>query len=214
MLKALIFDMDGLLFDSERVVQRAWNIAGREMGMDNFGDHIYNTIGLNVVSREKYFKKTVSPDFPMERFSEMTRKAFHEIEENEGIPLKSGAAELLKLSKSREYKLAVASSSRRIHGTTLLKSGQIDNYFDEMIFGDMVQHAKPDPEIFLTAAELLEVKPDEAIVLEDSPNGIRAAQAARMISIMIPDLVKPTDEIRATATHVFESLYGVINLLS
>ncbi|MFV0362279.1 MAG: HAD family hydrolase [Suipraeoptans sp.] len=214
MIKAIIFDMDGLLFDSERVVQRSWNIAGDKMGISNFGDHIYNTIGLNVVGREAYFKRAVSPDFPMERFSDMTRKAFHEIADSEGIPLKPGVKELLRFAKARGYKLAVASSSRRVHGTTMIKNANIDTYFDAMIFGDMVKNAKPDPEIFLTAAKLLGLNPSEAIVLEDSPNGIKAAGAASMISFMIPDLVMPDEAVRQTASGVFDSLYSIIDLLS
>ena len=89
-IKGLVFDMDGLLFDSERVVQKSWNEVGRQMGFgERFGDHIYHTIGFNVVRREQYFKEHVSPDFPMEEFTENTRRIYHRIMEEDATSLRS-----------------------------------------------------------------------------------------------------------------------------
>lgn len=214
MIKALIFDMDGLLFDSERVVQRSWNIVGKEMGYEQFGDHIYNTIGLNIDGRREYFQKSVKADFPMEDFSQRTRDVFYEIEGSEGIPLKPGACELIDFAKNKGYKLAVASSSRRVHGINLLKKTGIKDCFDTQIYGDMVTRAKPDPEIFLTACASLEIKLEEAIVLEDSPNGIKAAHLAGALPVMIPDLVVPSAEVKAMCAGIYNSLFGLVSTLS
>ena len=89
-MKAFIFDMDGLIFDSERVVQRSWNIVGCEMGYGNIGEHIYNTLGMNVVSRKNYFLKHIDPKFPHEEFTARTRVVFREIVDREGLAVKPG----------------------------------------------------------------------------------------------------------------------------
>lgn len=99
-IKGLVFDMDGLLFDSERVVQKSWNEVGRQMGFgERFGDHIYHTIGFNVVRREQYFKEHVSPDFPMEEFTENTRRIYHRIMEEDGVDRKPGGRGAFKVCK-------------------------------------------------------------------------------------------------------------------
>ena len=138
-IKGLVFDMDGLLFDSERVVQKSWNEVGRQMGFgERFGDHIYHTIGFNVVRREQYFKEHVSPDFPMEEFTENTRRIYHRIMEEDGVDRKPGAEELLKYAKEHGYRLALATSSRELHAQLLLKKYGLFDYFDGAVYGNMV----------------------------------------------------------------------------
>ena len=91
----LVFDMDGLIFNSERVVQRSWDYAGKVLGYEHFGEHIYHTIGFNVTRREAYFRENVCPDFPMEEFNQLTRKRYHQIVEEEGLEKKPGVEALL-----------------------------------------------------------------------------------------------------------------------
>ncbi|MEF9945482.1 MAG: HAD family phosphatase [Lachnospiraceae bacterium] len=213
MIKALVFDMDGLIFDSERIVQRTWEAAGDEMGMPHLGEHIYNTIGFNLASRTKYFKENVKEDFPMEEFSQRTRMKFREIVDAEGLTVKKGARELILFAKNAGYRLAVATSSRREHATNMFREANLYEYFDGFVFGDMVQHAKPDPEIYLTACQIIGVEPKCAIALEDAPSGIRAATAAGMRTIMVPDLVQPSEEISKMLWHQVTSLEEVITLL-
>lgn len=213
MIEAIVFDMDGLLFDSERVVQRSWNMAGEELGLGTIGDHIYNTLGMNLKSRTLYFKNAYGPDFPMEQFNISTRMYFREIADKEGVPLKPGVEELLKHAKGLGLKLAVATSSREEYSVRLLKDGGIYEYFDGFVFGDMVENAKPDPEIYLLACEKIGAKPENSIALEDSPNGIRAGYAAGMYPVMVPDLVKPAEEIKKLTYRVLSSLLEVIELL-
>ena len=193
-ITALIFDMDGLIFDSERVVQRSWNRAGEVLGIPKMGEHIYHTIGFNVVRREQYFRTAIREDFPMERFNELTRAFFKEIVASEGLAMKPGVKELLAYAKENGYKLAVASSSRREHAVNLLTEAGVYSYFDGSVFGDMVKNAKPDPEIYRTACEVI-----QAVA------GLRA--------IMIPDLVQPDEETMKGVWKKYNTLLDVLELL-
>lgn len=116
--------MDGLLFDSERIVQRSWEIAGDELGIPHMGDVIYHTLGMNRAGRNEYFRKYIREDFPFEEFGKLTRDNFWKIVDKEGLPLKKGAKELLAYGKSQGYKMAVATSSSREYAMgNLIRAG-------------------------------------------------------------------------------------------
>ncbi|SHK39428.1 HAD family hydrolase [Hespellia stercorisuis] len=213
-IKAIIFDMDGLIFDSERVVKRSWDIAGEMLALGPIGsNHIHNTLGFNVVRREQYFKGVFGEDFPMERFNQITRKVFREIADTEGVAMKPGVIELLKFAKENGIRTAVATSSRREHSSQMLQDAGIWSFFDGAVFGDMVANAKPDPEIYIKAANAIHAAPVNCIALEDSPAGIQSSHAAGMYPIMIPDLVQPTDEIKKLCWKKFKSLNDVVAML-
>ena len=205
--------MDGLLFDSERIVQRSWEIAGDELGIPHMGDVIYHTLGMNRAGRNEYFRKYIREDFPFEEFGKLTRDNFWKIVDKEGLPLKKGAKELLAYGKSQGYKMAVATSSSREYAMGNLIRAGIDSYFDSVVCGDMVKKAKPDPEIYLKAAALVGTLPECCMALEDAPAGIRAAHAAGMIPVLIPDLLEPPVEIAELAFRKYKSLREVIPLL-
>ncbi|HJB18729.1 MAG TPA: HAD family phosphatase [Candidatus Bariatricus faecipullorum] len=212
-LDALVFDMDGLIFDSERVVQRTWNDAGEQLGYGKIGEHIYNTLGFNVKRRKEYFQGVFGQDFPMDDFNRITRARFQEIVAEEGLAMKPGVRELLNWAHSRGIKTAVATSSRRVYSTDLLKRADIWKLLDGAVFGDMVTNAKPDPEIYLTACSLIHAVPARSVALEDAPAGIRSAHAAGMIPVMVPDLVQPDEETLRLCAGKFESLLDVIPYL-
>lgn len=213
MIKALIFDMDGLLLDSERIVQRSWNDAGDVMGIPKIGKHIYNTLGLNRKARNEYFKNAFGEDFPLEEFNEKVSVCFYRIVEEEGLPVKPGARELLQYAREHHYKIAIATSSGRQYAKKVLTEAGLYSYFDGGVFGDMVQHTKPDPEIYLKACESIQVKPEESIALEDAPAGIRSAHAAGLKVVAIPDLVQPSGEILKLTYQKFDTLNEVISML-
>ena len=177
-MKAFIFDMDGLIFDSERVEQRSWNIVGCEMGYGNIGEHIYNTLGMNVVSRKNYFLKHIDPKFPHEEFTARTRVVFREIVDSEGLAVKPGAKELIMLGKEKGYRLAVATSSRRDYASRLLKEAKVYDYFDGFVFGDMVSHSKPDPEIYEILLKRYKIVPEQALFFDDRPENVEGARKA------------------------------------
>jgi len=213
-IKALVFDMDGLIFDSEKIVQRAWTKSSEELGLPDVGAHIYNTIGFNTVRREAYFYQTFGESFPADDFAVLARKNFQDIAHAEGIPLKPGARELVQLAKEWELKTAVATSSRKAHAVEMLTEAGLYQYFDGAVYGDIVKNAKPDPEIYIAASKVLGVEPGQCIALEDAPAGIEAAYAAGMQPVMIPDLVAPGEEILAMCYQCFPTLNGVIELFS
>lgn len=213
-IAALVFDMDGLIFDSERIVQHSWTMASKELGLPDVGAHIYNTLGFNVSRREEYFRKTFGSTFPSNDFRVLARKYYHEYADKNGIPLKPGVIELLMHAKKAGIKTAVATSSRRAHAIHTLSNAMIYQFFDGAVFGDEVKQAKPDPEICITACEILKVNPTESIALEDAPAGIQSAYGAGMLPIMIPDLIQPDEETLSLCCHCLGSLHEVINLLN
>ncbi len=213
MIRALLFDMDGLLIDSERVVQDSWNVAGESLGYGKIGEHIYRTLGMNVTGRKEYFQETFGEEFPFEEFQALSRKAFFAVADTEGIPLKSGAKELINYAKQMGYKIGLVTSSRREYATETLKKAGIFQYFDGCIFGDMVIRSKPDPEIYEKGCKMLGEEPERCLAFEDAPAGVEAAYSAGIDVIMVPDLVQPNEETRMRVWKVLRSLDEAIELL-
>ena len=168
---------------------------------------------MNLAGRNHYFRNTIAKDFPCEEFAKQARIWFYKIVNEEGLPMKNGARKLLEYGKANGYRMAIATSSRREYALKNLKAAKIYDFFDAGVFGDMVQHAKPDPEIYLKACDSIGAAPANCIALEDAPAGIRAAYAAGMKPIMIPDLVAPTPEIEALLYETCDTLLGVIGIL-
>lgn len=212
-IEGLVFDMDGLLLDSERIVQRSWELSGKELGIAGMGQQIYHTLGMNAKSRRRFFEEHIGKDFPYEEFQKLTSKYFYQITDTEGLPVKKGAAELLKYAKLHGYKTAVATSSSRGYAERVLTDAGLYPWFDGGVFGDMVKKGKPDPEIYLRACESISLNPENALAFEDAPGGIRSAVAAGLHTIMIPDLLQPTEEIKRLILCSFNDLEEVISFL-
>ena len=212
-MKALIFDMDGLIIDSERIVQRAWDLAGPYVGIEHMGEYIYPALGMNKKRREAYFKETFGDEFPIDEFQALNKKFFYEIVENEGIALKPGVKELMEKAKAMGIKIGLATSSSQEYAKGILKRVGVWEYLDGGVFGDQVTKAKPDPEIYLLACEKVGAEPQEALALEDAPAGIRSAHSAGMRVIMVPDLVQPDEEMKKLYYKKVETLHEVLPLL-
>lgn len=212
-IRGIVFDMDGLIFDSERVVQRSWESAGNELGIPHMGAHIYHTVGFNRQRRTQYFREHIGADFPDDIFAEKARVKFREIVDREGLAMKPGVRELFEYAKDRGIRLAVATSSRKAYACGLLQTHNLMQFLDGYVTGDMVSQGKPDPEIYRTACHVIGVEAKEALALEDAPSGIRAAVSAGMRAIVIPDLVAPGPDIEKMAWYKFETLFDVLALL-
>ena len=212
-IEAVLFDMDGLMIDSERVAQQAWTEAAREWGYPFEPAHYLHVTGITVRDAEKKFKEIFGPDFPFydirARRSELVEACFHE----HGIPLKPGLLGLLGELKSRAIPRAVATSAGHDYAVNKLTRAGLLDWFDALVGGDQITHGKPHPEIFLTAAQKINADPARCLVLEDSEAGIRAAHAAGMIPVMVPDRKAPSPEVRQLAHYVATTLDEVREMM-
>ena len=196
MKKAVIFDMDGLMIDSERVTYEEYCRKLEQLGY-SFDEAVYRLcLGKNKQGICQVFYDHFGTAFPMTE-----------------VPLKAGLLELLKYLKANNYKTIVATSSARVRVDVILKNAQIEQYFDDTICGDEVIHGKPNPEIFLTACKKLNVAPSEALVLEDSESGILAAYDGKIDVLCIPDMKYPEADFASKATKIISSLKDVIEYL-
>lgn len=215
MVKALLFDMDGLLFDTERIYEETWQLAKKQFGLvsdDKFRDQIR---GGDPNNARKVLSKEFGENFPFEEVEKYRKEQFIKIVYDRGIDLKKGAIELLEYAKKNGIKCALATStvqSKLDHYFPNVKENVFD-YFEVIINGSMVAHSKPNPEIFLLAANQLNVLPENCLVLEDSINGIKAAKNGNIPSIMICDLMQPTDEIKDYYLKVCNDLSEVIDVI-
>lgn len=213
MKKAVIFDMDGLMIDSERVTYEEYCRKLTQLGY-SFDESIYrNCLGKNKKGVFEVLINKFGHEFPIDKVWDDVHVALDN-RLNEEIPLKQGIVELLIFLKEKGYKTIVATSSARVRADIILKKGNIYGYFDDLICGDEVTCGKPHPEIFLTACQKLGVNPDEALVLEDSEAGIMAAHAANIDVICIPDMKYPDKEFADKTTKIFNSLIDVIEYLN
>ncbi len=213
MIKAVIFDMDGLMFDTEVVYKIAWTEAAAKKGY-HLDDEKHSYLrGSNGVMQRGHFVRWYGEEVPFDEIKSDCRAYMVEYLSTHEIPIKAGLFELLEELKKRGYKIAVATGTQRHNAIRWWKKAGVYEYIDVGVGGDEVSRGKPDPEIFLKAVEKLGVSAHECIVLEDSFNGIRAAKAAGCSPIMIPDLEQPSDEINALCDHVFASLEQVIGIL-
>jgi HAD superfamily hydrolase (TIGR01509 family) len=213
MIEAVIFDMDGIMFDTEQLMLRALEQTAREFAYDGAGEIKKEIMGTNARVMRQIFMRRYGPDFPYDRFMAFRQKLVdREIGEN-GVPLKPGLFELLRYLRKNGYGTAVATSTSREHALEYIRSTGAEPYFRKIICGDMLEKSKPDPEIYCTAAAALNLAPEVCMALEDSPNGIRSAHAAGMAAVMVPDLIPPSPELDRLLFARVETLSDVIGLL-
>lgn len=209
---ALVFDMDGLLFDTESIYERAALSAAVELGLEMDSAFFRSTIGVPwFVTRERLVE-LYGPTFAVDALRAVAGRIFNELVEAD-LPLKPGAMELLDLLDTLGLPRAIATSSSRTTVRRHLEAHGMVDRFHHVIAHDDCERHKPEPEPFLRAAELLGVAPDLCLALEDSHIGVRAASAAGMMTIMIPDLLPATEEIQGLCTHVVGDLHAVRLLL-
>ena len=213
MIKAVIFDLDGLLLDTEIVAFKIYEELGERFGFTlTLPDFMENFCGQQLRRNVAYCNER----FQLPRGFEEAVEEVLRIEKrilDEGVDVMPGAKELLTFLKANNYKTCVASSSARERSLNLLERYELVEYFDYFVFGPEVNRGKPNPDIFLKAAEKLDISPEYCLVLEDSPAGIQAGYSAGMHVICIPDLKYPTQEYVEMTTAVKESLFDVISYL-
>lgn len=206
MVSAVVFDMDGLLLDTERVACDAWCAAAAEFGYDLTEELYGRVIGRVIEDTQKIFAEALDPNFPFAEIRARRIALAQAIFEKEGIRIKRGALELLQELRSHGIPCAVATSTRRTEALTKLSKAGVNRFFAAIAAGDEVKRGKPAPDLFLLAAQRLQVKPSSCVVLEDAEAGVLGALAAGMRAFIIPDLVDPCAEVRQLATGIFPSL--------
>ena len=212
MKKAVIFDMDGLMIDSEVATYKAYLEVMEPMGYKFSVDQYKTLLGRTHRGIISQFYTMFGDDFPMEQVWDDS----HEILDRrilENVPIKKGLIELLKFLKENNYKTIVATSSGRDRTNNILKAADIEKYFDDTICGDEVLYGKPNPEIFLTACKKLGVKEEDAVVLEDSESGIQAAYSGHIDVICVPDMKYPGEDYVNKPIRIVDSLLDVITYL-
>ena len=205
-VKALVFDMDGVLLDSESVCDKIWELLADEMGLPDIQAAILENRGCNEALMAKNLIARYGEGFDCKKFFEDFRVHFHEVEFSKGIPLLPHVAETLDYLKGRGYKLALATSTRRSTATRQLKAVGIYDIFEAWTFGDEIEHSKPAPDIYLKAARELGVEPEFCAGIEDSPNGIISVHSAGFKPIMVPDRIAPSDQIKALCWKIGKPL--------
>ncbi len=208
-MKAVVFDMDGVIFDSEIEVLHCWQEVADRHGIPGIEEAIRECLGVNAAETKKRMLTRYGEEFPYDEYKKESSVLYHERFDGGRLPLKPGIRELLEYLREHEFVIAVASSTRRQVVEQQLLDAGLRPYFAQVVCGDMVARSKPAPDIFQKACELLGVEPKEAIAIEDSYNGIRSAYAAGLIPIMVPDLMPPTEEMEQLAAVIFPSLHEV-----
>ena len=210
----VIFDMDGVIFDTERLYLECCRPAAEKLGLVGVEDVAYECIGLTDVETHKKLRACIGDDALLEAFNQEIYRLFIDHYETYGLTVKKGVFELLDYLKERGDRTAIGSSTESEIVEMELRDAGLRDYFDVVVGGDMAKASKPAPDVFLLAAEKLGVSIEDCIIIEDSFNGVRAARAAGATVFMVPDLLEPTEEIRALTDRVFGSLIDVKDWLA
>lgn len=213
-VRLVIFDMDGLMFDTERIAVDAWRHAGRQLGVEISPELVIETIGLNRKDTEATLLRRLGSGFPIEEARRLRVQYADETVTQNGVPVKEGLSALLDALDKAGVMKAVATSTERTRALKLLTFAGVLSRFDAVVCGDEVEHGKPHPDIFLVAAAKLGVSPADCMVLEDSESGLTAAHRAGMRPVLVPDLKAPSEDALALAFRVFRSLTEVRGFLA
>lgn len=207
--KAVIFDMDGVIFDSERMVLDCWEKLAEKYQLERMQEAYMPCIGTNDVRMKEIMEAFYGKDFPFAAFREEASRLFHEMVAEEGLPVKKGVRELLEYLREQDIPVGLASSTRLALVTEELQQAGLYDHFGAVTGGDQLKRSKPEPDIYLMACEKLGVSPEETYAVEDSYNGIRSAYSAGMMPVMVPDLLPPTEEMYEKSVAVLEDLVQV-----
>ncbi len=212
-MKAVVFDMDGVLFDTESVCMKAWDYAGEVMGVGKAGYMVLKTLGMNADKAVEIIKTEFGEGFDAVKFKQIGKNYSYDYFNTYGVPEKPGLYEILDYLKNKGYKIALASSTSSQSVYHHLKEKDIEKYFDAVICGDMVEKSKPEPDIYLKACAQLNENPDNCIAIEDSKNGILSAHRAGLQVIMVLDLWQGEAETDSFLLAKCKSLTEIMSIL-
>lgn len=208
--KAVIFDMDGLIFDSERLVLDCWEKVGKKYGIAGIREVFTECIGTNKEKTKEIVLTHYGSSFRYDEFRKEASVLFQEFVREKGLPVKKGVRELLQYLKEKEVPVGLASSTRLAVVEEELQQAGLYDYFQVVMGGDLLRRSKPEPDIYLMTCEKMRVEPENAYAIEDSYNGIRSAYSAGMIPVMVPDMLAATEEMKEKSIAVFDDLLQVL----
>ena len=212
-VRAVVFDMDGLLVDTETVSREAMTLAARQQGVELPHELFVRMVGLNFATSGPLVAEHFGARFDVPLFQAESTRLFRAAGEM-GVALKGGVVELLDLLDELQLPRAIATSSPHQDVERNLGRHGLRQRFHAIVAGGDYPRSKPHPDPFLKAAEVLGVDPTDCLALEDSHNGIRAAHAAGMMAVMVPDLLEPNEEMHALCVRIIESLHEVRDLIA
>ncbi len=207
-LRAVVFDMDGVLIDSEVLYQKSAMQSAKEIGFELSEELYMSVIGLPEEVGEAIIREAMGSDFSFEIYDQRYRQILA-AEFKKHLPIKTGVRELLSLLKKLQIPVAVSTSANRKTANNHLSRADLMPYFSTVVTCDDVDNGKPHPDPYLLAAQRLNVKPEDCLALEDSHNGVRSAHGAGMQTIMVPDMLLATEEIAALCITVMNDLHAV-----
>lgn len=212
-IRLCVFDMDGLLIDSEKVYLINALKTSEVYGYGLSREFIISTIGLNATETRKRYLQVNGEDFPFEEFMEKEWVFHEEYLRNNPMEKKKGVDELFEFLDSNHIQKALATSTSRKHALSYLESVDLENCFDHIVFGDDLTESKPRPEIYLKAISAFPYEKDEIFAFEDSSNGILSAYNAGLNVIHIPDISYVSDEVKEKSFIVLDDLTQAIKLI-
>lgn len=213
-VQLVIFDMDGLMFDTERLSNNCWIESGKELGFDMDISVLEKTIGRNIIDTRAIIMEAYGESFPFEKARAGRDRLLVEYVQTKGTPVKAGLFELLDYLDQKKIKRAVATSTERARAEILLSCAGILDRFDTVICGDMVQRGKPFPDIFQKAAQVCGCPEDSCVVLEDSPAGVEAAWRCGMPVFFVQDVIRLPPDVKEKYTDSLADLNEMIPILS
>ncbi len=211
-VRAVIFDMDGTLIDTEAAHLRAFAEAGETLGWPLSEEFLLSLVGIYRDQNMATFRDTFGPDFPLERFYAESDALFDGAMEV-AVPLKPGATAILEQLSADGIAMAIATSTMEPYAQRRLESAGLLHYFRTVVTRSDVEFPKPDPQPYLMAAGRLGIDPANCVAVEDSYAGVRSATAAGITTVMIPDLLPPTEQLAEVCAAVLPSLSDLGNLL-
>lgn len=210
-LRGAVFDMDGVLIDTEKLYVRFWRQSAADFGYNMTEEHVFGIRSLARKFANVRLKNIFGDNFPCVQVREHRTELMDAYIEEHGIETKKGLFTMLNYLRDRGIKIAVATATPIERAKKTLEEIWALTYFDAVVGGDMIQNGKPDPDIYLAAAAELRLPPESCAAFEDSPNGIRSAHSAGCHVIMIPDLTPPDEDILPMLSAVYDSLDEAVN---
>lgn len=212
-MEAVIFDMDGVLLDTERLCMEGWCQAAKKKGISGMEEVFRQCIGLNSNDTRALVLSHYGETFPYEEFRKAVSAWTKTRLKIYGLPVKPGVNKILPALQQAGVPVGLATSTCYSSVIDHLKGAGIIDYFRVIVTGDMIEHSKPEPDIYLLACRKLGVEPALTFAIEDSPNGVRAAYRAGVKPVMVPDLIRPDEEMNRLSVKICNDLVEVMHYI-